>query len=75
MTPDPTPPTTDRQPVMARIAARLRMTEGQLYTAVLAAVVVILLSLTGLPNARQRSNADGLSGPTVIEAPPAVDSP
>ena len=52
----------DRPPLMAQLAGRVRMTEGQLYTAVLGVVVVVLLSLTGLPQAHQRNGDDTLSG-------------
>ena len=40
--------------VIARIAARLRITEGQLYTFVLALLAVTLVLLTGLPGAGNR---------------------
>jgi hypothetical protein len=52
---------TDDEPLMAILARRARMTEGQLYTAVLVVVLVALLSLTGLPNAHRRSHDDNLS--------------
>ena len=39
--------------MIGRLAERLRMTEGQLDTAVLAVLLVMLLSLTGLPTAER----------------------
>lgn len=47
-----------------RFAARVRMTEGQLYTAALAVIVALLLTFTGLPNAHRR--ATGLGGSPAI---------
>lgn len=44
----------DGRIVMAAIARRAAMTEGQLYTAVIAVLAVLLLTLTGLPNAASR---------------------
>lgn len=68
----------DRTPlsptIVGLLAERLRMTEGQLYTVVLAALAVLLMTLTGLPNAHQNGNGITLSGssttvPTVVVAP------
>ncbi|HLT15551.1 MAG TPA: hypothetical protein VK007_02520 [Acidimicrobiales bacterium] len=50
--------------VMAVLARRLGMTEGQLYTTVIAALVVAVLTLTGLPGAHD------LEDPTGAPAPP-----
>ncbi len=36
--------------MMATLARRAAMTEGQLYTVVIAVLAVLLLTLTGLPN-------------------------
>jgi hypothetical protein len=58
------------EPRLAALSRRLHMTEGQLYTTVLAALLVALLSLTGLPNAHQRRGGDSLSGTSpVLEQP------
>jgi hypothetical protein len=57
--------------MMGRAAARVRMTEGQLYTAVLAVLVALLLSLTGLPTA-ERVPTNGTDTPTLT---PAEGSP
>lgn len=64
--PEPTP---DQPALMGLLAERLRMTEGQLYTAVLGIALVVLLSLTGLPHAHQRGNDDSLSGTNVLLEP------
>jgi len=48
----------DRSTAMGRMAERLRMTEGQLYTAVLLVLSALLLSLTGLPTAERTPAAD-----------------
>lgn len=45
----------DAPNVMASIARRAAMTEGQLYTAVIAVLATLLLTLTGLPNAAERA--------------------
>ena len=59
------------------MARKARMTEGQLYTVVVVALAVLLLTLTGLPNAHRRDQPDtpvsagsGASGhlPSVSEA-------
>lgn len=55
--------------VMGLLAGRAGMTEGQLYSAVIAVVVAILLTVTGVPTAHQRPEQDGLSGPLVTLAP------
>ncbi len=68
MTPDDGP-RPDQPALMALLAERLRMTEGQLYTAVLGLALVVLLSLTGLPHAHQRDNSDSLSGGSVLLEP------
>ena len=48
--------------LMGSLARRVRMTEGQLYTAIIAVAFALLLSLTGLPGAHQRPEDDLLSG-------------
>ena len=50
--------------IMAVLARRVGMTEGQLYTTVIAALVVAALTLTGLPGAHD------LEDPTGAVAPP-----
>ena len=52
--------------VMGVLAARMRMTEGQLYTALIAVIMAVLLALTGLPNAHQRthSTTSGVRSPS-----------
>lgn len=60
---------TGREPRAAAIARRIGMTEGQLYTTILAAMLVALLSLTGLPDAHQRSGGDSLSGTSPVLGP------
>ena len=58
---------------MARIAERIRMTEGQLYTAIIAIGIVLLMSLTGLPTAQRAPSGDTnvptLGGPATTAAP------
>lgn len=59
MTPDPSPPRgprpdslADESPRVFRlIATKAGMTEGQLSTAIIAILVAVLLTLTGLPDA------------------------
>ncbi|HEY1831642.1 MAG TPA: hypothetical protein VGG38_15515 [Acidimicrobiales bacterium] len=41
--------------LMGVLAARIRMTEGQLYTVLIALLLALLLTLTGLPNAHKSS--------------------
>jgi hypothetical protein len=64
----------DHATVMGLLAKRVRMTEGQLYTAVLAVAIALLLTLTGLPNARHTTV--GLPGagpvPTLATTPTTV---
>ena len=64
-TDDGEPPT-----VMGMLAARVRMTEGQLYTAILAVLLTFALMITGLPHAHKLppDNA-GLGGGTTQVAP------
>lgn len=61
-TDDPTPTRSERAPeqptIMGLLAERVRMTEGQLYTVVIALVVALLLTVTGLPTAHTRSDDD-----------------
>ena len=64
-----------RNPRMGAVARRLGMTEGQLYTTILAALLLALLSLTGLPNAHQRSGDDGLSGTSPVLGQPLEPAP
>lgn len=58
--------------VMGLLAERARMTEGQLYTAVIALAVALLLTVTGLPTAHQRSATDSLSGPGAAPTAPTA---
>ena len=60
---------------MGVVARHLGMSEGQLYTTILAAMLVALLSLTGLPNAHQRSGGDGLSGTSPVLDQPLEPAP
>lgn len=70
-------PTTDdaaaiRPTVMGLLAERCGMTEGQLYTAVIALAVALLLTVTGLPAAHQRSGTDSLSGGGTVPVAPVA---
>ena len=61
---------------MEQLAHRARMTEGQLYTTILTVLVVLLLSLTGLPTAEHARSftTDGIGAPTPATIPaPEVD--
>jgi hypothetical protein len=61
----------ERPAFLERVAARARMTEGQLYTAVLALAIALLIGLTALPQAHQRVDVgDGLSGNLSSEVAP-----
>jgi hypothetical protein len=60
---------------MSGIARRVGMPDGQLYTTILAAMLVALLSLTGLPNAHQRSGADSMSGTSPVLGQPVEPAP
>ncbi|HEY9556565.1 MAG TPA: hypothetical protein VIR58_07515 [Acidimicrobiales bacterium] len=68
-TPTPTPT------IMELLSERVGMTEGQLYTAVIAIAVAVLLTVTGVPNARQRSDTDGFSGSGSVPTLPATTTP
>lgn len=57
--------------VPGAIANRLRMTEGQLYTAVLALLFVAALLLTGLPGAHKLDTG----GDGIVVPPPAEVAP
>lgn len=46
-------------------AARLRMSEGQFYTAVIAVILSLLLTMTGLPGAHKTSGSGLVPPPTV----------
>jgi hypothetical protein len=46
--------------ILGLVSERMRMTEGQLYTVAISALVVLLLTLTGLPSAHKP--AGGLPG-------------
>lgn len=46
------------------MAQRVRMTEGQLYTLIIAAALVILLTLTGLPGAHRPATTSTRPAPT-----------
>jgi hypothetical protein len=62
--------------VMGLLAKRFRMTEGQLYTAIITVAVAALLTFTGLPNAHRRPPGlptGGASIPTL--APTTVPPP
>ena len=61
-------------PIMAILAHRLRMTEGQLYTAVLVVLLAVILTLTGLPSAHQTVPAIPIS-PTSAASPTTVTIP
>ncbi|HEY2811959.1 MAG TPA: hypothetical protein VGJ03_00705 [Acidimicrobiales bacterium] len=54
---------------MGLIAKRVRMTEGQLYTIVILAALVLLLTLTGLPNAHEPTTSRTAPAPTTQSAP------
>jgi hypothetical protein len=56
--------------VAALLAARVHMTEGRLYTAVLAVVAAVLLTITGLPNAHRTTMKPTQAPPTVIPGQP-----
>lgn len=63
--------TIQRPALVERVATRARMTEGQLYTAVLVIFVALLLGLTALPQAHQRVDVgDGLNGNLPAEVSP-----
>ena len=55
--------------VAGLIATRVHMTEGQLYTAILAIVAAVLLTLTGLPNAHRTTGSSTPPAPAVTVAP------
>jgi hypothetical protein len=59
----------DAPTVMGLLAERSRMSEGQLYTIVVGAIVVLLLSVTGLPNAHR---SDAGTTPTLAPAAPVA---
>ena len=65
--------------MMGRLAGRLRMTEGQLDTAILAVLFVLLLSLTGLPTAERAPSTGTGAGDVpvlpVTSVPPAEGAP
>ncbi|MDQ2648397.1 MAG: hypothetical protein M3Z03_02450 [Actinomycetota bacterium] len=54
--------------VLGAVANRVRMTEGQLYTVVLALLFVAALLLTGLPGAHKTESNDG-----IVVPPPAAE--
>lgn len=54
---------------IGRVAARVRLTEGQLYTVVLSFLAVALLLLTALPGAGERLSPSGT--PTTV---PTLDT-
>lgn len=56
--------------VMAPLAHRATMTEGQLYTAVIAVLAVILLTLTGLPDAAERETRPAPTSGSIEEVVP-----
>lgn len=61
--------------IMGRIARRLRMTEGQLYSAVLIVLVVTLLTLTGLPTAERTPETDSGGDIPTLEPTFAEEGP
>lgn len=67
----------ERPTVMGLLADRWGMTEGQLYTSIIALVVALLLTVTGLPTAHQRSDTDSLSGGGAVPVapPPTTAAP
>ena len=56
--------------VSGALANRLKMTEGQLYTVVIALLFVAALLLTGLPGAHRLDDNGG-----IVEPPPAEVAP
>lgn len=62
-------PSNTEPTVMGLIAKRVRMTEGQLYTIVILAALVLLLTLTGLPNAHEPTTSRTAPAPTTQSAP------
>lgn len=59
------PPHLTASTVMGPLASRARMTEGQLYTTVIAVLAVLLLTLTGLPGSGREAT------PAPVESSPA----
>ncbi|HVX16522.1 MAG TPA: hypothetical protein VHA73_00690 [Acidimicrobiales bacterium] len=57
-------------PVMAILAKRLRMTEGQLYTAIVVLLLAAILTTTGLPTAH-KPNSNTITD-TPVTAPAAT---
>ncbi|HEX3705757.1 MAG TPA: hypothetical protein VHV76_03925 [Mycobacteriales bacterium] len=55
--------------VVAIIAERIRMTEGQLYTAVIALAVALLLALTTIPSAHKLANPASPTPPAPAPSP------
>lgn len=66
------PTRSDDVVLMAALATRLRMTEGQVYTAIVGVLVVLLLTVTGLPRAHDLVPAASSSS---APAPPAPAAP
>ena len=65
--------------MVALLADRARLTEGQLYSAVFVVLVILLLSLTGLPTAERRPGSQPVApppaAPLVTEAPTTTAVP
>lgn len=59
-------------PIMGVLADRLRMTEGQLYTAILALLVAATLTLTGLPSAHRPDPTSPATPTTTVETATSV---
>ena len=56
--------------IIGLVAAKWRMTEGQVYTVVLAALAVVLLTLTGLPNAHKTDRSAPVVTETTVDGQP-----
>jgi hypothetical protein len=57
----------------ARVAARARMTEGQLYTLAICSVALLLLIATALPNAGERTVERPAATPSsTVQVPPST---
>jgi hypothetical protein len=57
---------------MAIIAGRVRMTEGQLYTAVIALTIALLLALTTIPSAHKLEDQMSPTAPAPAPSPAAT---
>jgi hypothetical protein len=70
----PNAPSSGDPTIVGLLSRKARMTEGQLYTVVLVALAVLLLTLTGLPNAHRRDRTDtpAVTAPTGANHLPSV---